>query len=145
MGRLDGEAFPCETIQGRRTERGRGPLGTIGSPTIRGINMPDTSPPRGNAFVTPGNISVPSLSLLSLPSPFSFYPRFPTPRPLSLSPLFTPLPYEFRYGEMRAAIFQLSIVEAELLQVDCEKNLQIFVHCIIVCCIENNYVRRRVS
>lgn len=55
----------------RRQQRGRGPLGTIGSPVNQGINMLDTSPPRGNAFVTPGNI---------------FLPLAPSFRPLSLSP-----------------------------------------------------------
>lgn len=57
-------------------QRGRGPLGTIGSLAIRGINMLDTSPARGNAFVTPGNILVPfSLSLFSIL--FTLYP-FPS-------------------------------------------------------------------
>lgn len=61
-------------MRSRRQQRGRGPLGTIGSPVNQGINMLDTSPPRGNAFVTPGNIFLP---LASSPRPLS----------LSLSPL----------------------------------------------------------
>lgn len=89
-GRLDGEAFP-RAGDGReegRPHRGRGPLGTIGSPAIRGINMLDTSPPRGNAFVTPGNISAPFSIYLSL-SRFLSIPRCPIPRLLSSPPLFT--------------------------------------------------------
>lgn len=61
--------FPCETGEEGRSllQRGRSPLRTIGSPAIRGINMLDTSPARGNAFVTPGNILMPfSLSILSI-------------------------------------------------------------------------------
>lgn len=61
----------------RRQQRGRGPLGTIGSPVNQGINMLDTSPPRGNAFVTPGNI---------------FLPLAPSFRPLSLSPALSLFP-----------------------------------------------------
>lgn len=47
--------FLCETVQrnAARPQRGRGPLKTIASLAIRGINMLDTSPHRGNAFVTP--------------------------------------------------------------------------------------------
>lgn len=91
--------FPCQGRRKKKKEersrpqRGRGPLGTIGNPTIRGINMLDTSPPRGNAFVTPGNISVcPSLHIqvyiyvsLSL-SLFVSYGGFPTACPLIAYP-----------------------------------------------------------
>jgi len=54
-------------------QRGRGPLGTIGSPAIRGINMLDTSPARGNAFVTPDNILVFFSLSLSILYPFTLY------------------------------------------------------------------------
>lgn len=79
-------------MRSRRQQRGRGPLGTIGSPVNQGINMLDTSPPRGNAFVTPGNIFLP---LASSPRPLS----------LSLSPLL-PLSLSARpppppYGEIQ--------------------------------------------
>lgn len=77
-------------------QRGRGPLGTIGSPVNQGINMLDTSPPRGNAFVTPGNIFLP---LRSSPS-FTFSPS--RPRVLAILLPFIPLrPYDFRYGGPR--------------------------------------------
>lgn len=73
-------------MRSRRQQRGRGPLGTIGSPVNQGINMLDTSPPRGNAFVTPGNIFLP---LASSPRPLSLFllcslypsPRAPPPPP----------------------------------------------------------------
>lgn len=93
--------FPCELLEkkdGGLPQRGRGPLGTIGSPAIRGINMLDTSPARGNAFVTPGNILVPfSLSILypfhsisfSLVFPSSSTLFFFTITELSFSPSFT--------------------------------------------------------
>lgn len=68
-------------MRSRRQQRGRGPLGTIGSPVNQGINMLDTSPPRGNAFVTPGNIFLP---LASSPRPLSLFllcSLYPSPRP----------------------------------------------------------------
>lgn len=67
-------------MRSRRQQRGRGPLGTIGSPVNQGINMLDTSPPRGNAFVTPGNIFLP---LASSPRPLSLFllcSLYPSPR-----------------------------------------------------------------
>jgi len=75
-------------------QRGRGPLGTIGSLTIRGINMLDTSPARGNAFVTLDNILV-LFSLFSIffsfvfssSSTLFFFMSFDTE--LSFSPSFT--------------------------------------------------------
>lgn len=66
-------------------QRGRGPLGTIGSPAIRGINMLDTSPARGNAFVTPGNILVPFLSLFSILLTLYPFPSSSPPRQLYFS------------------------------------------------------------
>lgn len=97
-GRLDGDFSVRGTVgkkeeEGRtRPQRGRGPLGTIGSPAIRGINMLDTSPPRGNAFVTPLAISrCPSLHIyislsliLSIPRLVSLHFVSPTPLPSSI-------------------------------------------------------------
>lgn len=74
----------------RRQQRGRGPLGTIGSPVNQGINMLDTSPPRGNAFVTPGNIFLPLSLLFSLSLSCSFIP----PRPCAT--LYTKVQPSFR-------------------------------------------------
>lgn len=75
-GRLDGNFSVRDAGEEGQSppQRGRGPLGTIGSPAIRGINMLDTSPARGNAFVTPDNILVP-FSLYSL----SFFLVYPFP------------------------------------------------------------------
>lgn len=91
-GKLDGNFSVRDGGEEERSlpQRGRGPLGTIGSPAIRGINMLDTSPARGNAFVTPDNILV-LFSLYSL----SFYSTPFLPHQL----------YFFLYVSIRSYLF----------------------------------------
>lgn len=74
------ETFPCEMVEKKdqvyRAAWSWPIRDSIGGPAIRGINMLNTSPARGNAFVTLGNILVPfSISILYL-SFFLFYTSF---------------------------------------------------------------------
>lgn len=87
-------------------QRGRGPLGTIGSLAIQGINMLDTSPARGNAFVTPGNILVPVSLFLSFSLFSILFPRLA----FLINFIF---PYEFQYKVIFFTIF-LTLVPRNL-------------------------------